>query len=250
MRADEGGTDDGNNEVGGDNEGEAARVADTSRQEALRQVERDAYALARSAKEMKKQRAFRQKADMDSRRQQFGCGNANVITFILDPQTGGKTRDIYAPEISKILKHAGLNKEDVLAIKKNEVRGTQIEVELKDSVVFDTEVMERKVRNEAKLDYSVNKFAYVEDIFKISGLPFHKEKNMVRGLIREAILPFVLEVKSIEPGKYFEKHLDFFHGKENGEWRVKVIARPGILVPNFIIVGKKVRWWERLITLR
>ena len=219
--------------------GSAARAADTSRQEALRQVQRDAFELVRSAKEVKRQKAFQQKADMDSRRQQFGCGNANVVTFILDPQTGGKPRDIYATEISKILKHAGLSKDDVLAIKKNEVRGTQIEVELKESVIYDTEEMERKVRYEAKLDYSVNKFAYVEDIFKISGLPFHKNKEMVRGLIREAVLPFVLEIKSVEPGKYFEKKMEFFHGKENGEWRVKVIARPGILVPSFIIVCKK-----------
>ena len=32
--------------------------------------------------------------------------------------------------------------------------------------------------------------------------------------------------------------MDFFHGKYNGEWKVKVVARVGALIPTFIIIGK------------
>ena len=106
-------------EGGGETVGEGnEEVLENSRVVAAHQMEREAMEMAKSAKEVKKQKAFRQRADLDNRRQQFGSGN--VVTFILDPQTGGKPRDIYAHEISKLLTHAGFNKEEVLGIKKNE----------------------------------------------------------------------------------------------------------------------------------
>ena len=229
---------------GGDGEGGGAgggeenlEVLENSRDRAVNQMEREAMDMARTAKEVKRNKAFKQKADLEKRRQQFGEGN--VITFILDVPKGSKPRDIYAHEIGKLLTHAGFKEDDISGIKKNEWRNYQIEVELKEGVEFNCEEIERKIREQAKLGYSVSKFAYSEDTFKISGIPFHKDKNLVRGLIKEAIMPFVQEVLMVEPGKYYDNKLGFFHGKENGEWKVKVVARVGVLVPTFIIVGKK-----------
>ena len=229
---------------GGDGEGggtgggeENFEVLENSRDRAVNQMEREAMDMARTAKEVKRNKAFKQKADLEKRRQQFGEGN--VITFILDVPKGSKPRDIYAHEIGKLLTHAGFKEDDISGIKKNEWRNYQIEVELKEGVEFNCEEIERKIREQAKLGYSVSKFAYSEDTFKISGIPFHKDKNLVRGLIKEAIMPFVQEVLMVEPGKYYDNKLGFFHGKENGEWKVKVVARVGVLVPTFIIVGKK-----------
>ena len=228
---------DGGGEGVGDTNGEDGVAGlENSRLAAVNQIGREAMELAKSAKEVKRQKAFHQRADLDNRRQQFGSGN--LVTFILDPQTGGRPRDIYALEISKLLTHAGFKKEEIIGIKKNEWRSTQIEVSLKDGVSFDCEKIEKEIREKAKLGYSVSKFAYSEDTFKIKGIPFHKDQDLVRDLIKEAVSPFVKEIVSVEPGRYFEEKLTFFHGKENGEWKVKVVARAGVLVPNFIIVGK------------
>ena len=99
-----------------------------------------------------------------------------MVTFLLDVNRGAKPRDIYAMEISKLLVHGGFKKEDVIGIKKSEWCSYQIEVHLNEGVLFDCEEIERKIRGQAKLGYSVSKFAYSEDIIKISGIPFHKEK--------------------------------------------------------------------------
>ena len=235
-----GGGGDGGGGAGGGGAGggeEILEVLENSRDRAVNQMEREAMDMARTAKEVKKSKAFKQKADLERRRQQFGEGN--VITFILDVPKGSKPRDIYAHEIGKLLTHAGFKEDDISGIKKNEWRNYQIEVELNEGVVFNCEEIEKKIRDQAKLGYSVSKFAYSEDTFKISGIPFHKNKDLVRGLIKEAISPFVQEVLMVEPGKYYDNKLGFFHGKENGEWKVKVVARVGVLVPTFIIVGKK-----------
>ena len=233
----QGGSGGGGAWGGGGAAGGGEEVLENSRDRAVHQMEREAMDMARSAKEVKKSMAFKQKAELERRRQKFGEGN--VITFILDVPKGAKPRDIYAHEIGKLLTHSGFKEDDISGIKKNEWRNYQIEVELKEGVHFDCEEIEKKIRDQAKLGYSVSKFAYSEDTFKISGIPFHKNKDLVRGLIKEAISPFVQEVLMIEPGKYFDNKLGFFHGKENGEWKVKVVARVGVLVPTFIIVGKR-----------
>lgn len=55
-------------------------VLENSRDRAVNQMEREAMDMARTAKEVKRNKAFKQKADLEKRRQQFGEGN--VITFI------------------------------------------------------------------------------------------------------------------------------------------------------------------------
>ena len=232
------GGDGGGERDGGENR---SQVLENSREAAVSQLNREAFNLAasakdRQAKDEKRRKAVKQKVDLEKRRKQFGSGN--IITFLLDVNRGSKPRDIYAPEISKLLTHGGFKKEEVLGIKKNEWCSYLIEVHLKEGVVYDCEEIERKIRGQAKLGYTVSKFAYSEDIIKISGIPFHKNEEMVKGLIRESVEPFVQDVLLVDQGKYFEDKMDFFHGKYNGEWKVKVVARVGVLIPTFIIIGK------------
>ena len=241
--ADGGGADRVGADRGGEWEGGENRSQDleNSRDAAVNQLNREAYNLAaatkdRMIKDEKRRKAMKQKVDLEKRRKQFGSGN--VVTFLLDVNRGAKPRDIYAMEISKLLVHGGFKKEDVIGIKKSEWCSYQIEVHLNEGVLFDCEEIERKIRGQAKLGYSVSKFAYSEDIIKISGIPFHKDSDLVKRLIKEAIGPFVQDVLLIEQGRYYEDKMDFFHGKYNGEWKVKVVARVGALIPTFIIIGK------------
>ena len=232
------GGDGGGERDGGENR---SQVLENSREAAVSQLNREAFNLAasakdRQAKDEKRRKAVKQKVDLEKRRKQFGSGN--IITFLLDVNRGSKPRDIYALEISKLLTHGGFKKEEVVGIKKNEWCSYLIEVHLKEGVVYDCEEIERKIRGQAKLGYTVSKFAYSEDIIKISGIPFHKNEEMVKGLIRESVGPFVQDVLLVDQGKYFEDKMDFFHGKYNGEWKVKVVARVGVLIPTFIIIGK------------
>ena len=97
-------------------ESEAVPELENSRDMVVRQMEREALEMARSAKEVRRSKAIQQKADLEKRRQQFGEGN--VITFLLDTSRGGKPRDIYANEICKLMVHAGFKKDDVVGIKK------------------------------------------------------------------------------------------------------------------------------------
>ena len=150
---------------GGELEGGENRSQDleNSRDAAVNQLNREAYNLAsatkdRMMKDEKRRKAMKQKVDLEKRRKQFGSGN--VVTFLLDVNRGAKPRDIYALEISKLLVHGGFKKEDVIGIKKSEWCSYQIEVHLNEGVLFDCEEIERKIRGQAKLGYSVSKFAY------------------------------------------------------------------------------------------
>jgi hypothetical protein len=68
-------------------ESEAVPELENSRDMVVRQMEREAFEMARSAKEVRRSKAIQQKADLEKRRQQFG--EENVITFLLDTSAQG-----------------------------------------------------------------------------------------------------------------------------------------------------------------
>ena len=72
----------------------------------------------------------------------------------------------------------------------------------------------------------------------IYGLPFGN-LSVIQAKIRESIGDFVSKIIEVSPC-YYQKydHLgDFFEGKLTGNWRVRVVPKLDICIPNFIVVG-------------
>ena len=85
-----------------------------------------------------------------------------------------------------------------------------MEVLLKDDVEIDLKKME-DVIDKQKLSMSVGPFDHVEEIFMIYGLPLTTDVAGMRDRIKESVEPFVRDIVSIEPSKFYDdRTLDFF----------------------------------------
>ena len=63
----------------------------------------------------------------------------------------------------------------------------------------------------------------------------------MKSMIAETISPFVKRVGNVLPCKYGATAGEYFEGKLNGNWRVKVNPRADRQVPNFIVIGPETK---------
>jgi hypothetical protein len=174
---------------------------------------------------------FQQKLFLEGKRKQLGKGN--IATFLMSDGRQGIEQD----EINKVLRVAGFIPDQIVTIKLNDFRANQVEVLFKPDVVFDTQVVEEKLQKE-KIEAIVSKFDYIEEFLMIYGLPPTFDIEVLKLKIVESLTPFVKKIVEITPciHRSVTKN-DFFDGKYDGNWRLKVIPKSKVQVPNFIVVG-------------
>ena len=160
-------------------------------------------------------------------------GKGNIVTFLLSDARQGIEPD----EINKMLRVGGFKPNETVTIKINDFRANQVEVLFETGVVVDTCVVEEKLRR-GGMDVSVSKFDHVEEFLMIYGLPPTYDIEVVRLKINEAISPFVQKILEVAPcvHKGVAKD-DFFDGKFDGNWRLKIVPKSQVQIPNFIVIG-------------
>jgi hypothetical protein len=75
----------------------------------------------------------------------------------------------------------------------------------------------------------------------IYGLPFTDDIGRMREEVKDSVGAFVGRIVDCNPCYYHPKdpNGEFFAGKLNGAWRVKVVPKKDLEVPNFIVVGRE-----------
>ena len=216
-------------------------IQQSARAEALDQVNQHAQQALRESQELKdralKKKAFLQlKWDLESNRKYLGKGNlVNIMINGLD-----RGVSISKQDVCKMLRAAQLSTDDVDGITFNDYRPNVVEVMLGEGVQFDTMDMENRINSEGGFDVSVSKFDKSEEFLTIYGLPLSKNEDYVRTQIEEAIGPFVKEITEVKPLAYsYDDGNEFFSGKKNGSWRIKVVPKMGSQIPNYIVVGNR-----------
>ena len=176
------------------------------------------------------------KWDCEANRKVLGKGNQ---VSILVHDSNGASVSVEKSEVNKMLRFGGFQNGDVLGVTKCDFNPNQIEVHFKEDIVVDTCDFEMKVKNKG-INASVLKFDKIEEVLTIYGLPLTKNMDYMKGLINDSIVAYVKDVISVTPMVYEDENgEDFFKGKFNGNWRVKVAPTAGRQVPNFIVVGQK-----------
>ena len=176
---------------------------------------------------------FQQKLYLEGKRKQLGKGN--IGTFLMENAKQGIDPD----EINKLLRIGGFTPDQPVTIKLNDFRPNQVEVLFKPGVQFDSSVVEEKLRR-GGIDVIVSKFDHIEDFLMIYGLPPTVDIEVMKLKISEAVSPFVKKVLDVIPcvHKGVRKD-DFFDGKYDGNWRLKVVPKEKVQVPNFIVIGNE-----------
>ena len=174
---------------------------------------------------------FQQKLFLEGKRK--GLGKGNIVTFLMgDARAGIETSDV-----SKILRVGGFKPEQIVTIKLNDFRANQVEVLFKPEVDIDAQGVEEKLRRQ-QLNVNVSKFEHIEEFLMIYGLPPTFDVGNLKMKVNEAITPFVKKVLEVTPCVHTGSVKDdFFDGKYNGNWLVKIVPKNKVQVPNFIVVG-------------
>ena len=182
----------------------------------------------------KKKFFFHQKMTLEGKRKSLGKGN--IVTFLLSNAKHG----IEMNEVNKILRIGGFTPDQVLALKINDFRTNQVEVLFKGDVSIDTMKVEEKLRK-GDLDIIMSKFDHAEEFLIIYGLPPSANLDALKEKITDSVTPFVKKVLDVAPCMYRgEVQGDFFAGKYDGNWRLKVIPRKSAYIPNYIVIGNEV----------
>ena len=222
-----GGLDPGGGGPGPGGGGPGAGVRDE------RQQWRERAALQGKELADKKKFFFQEKLFLEGKRKKMGKGN--IVTFLLSDARQGIEPD----EINKMLRVGGFKPSETVTIKINDFRANQVEVLFEPGVILDACVVEEKLRK-GGMDVSVSKFDHVEEFLMIYGLPPTFDIEVVRLKINEAISPFVNKILEVAPciHKGVSKD-DFFDGKFDGNWRLKVVPKSKVQIPNFIVIGNE-----------
>ena len=96
-----------------------------------------------------------------------------------------------------------------------------------------------KLKKRVFLTYVASDFAFYEESFIIYGLPFGNT-HFIQQEIGSSVKDFVSKIIDISPCVYKnnDEMGNFFQGKLNGNWRVRVIPKVDVCVPNYISVGR------------
>ena len=179
----------------------------------------------------RKQNAFVNKILLEAQRRQYAKGN--IITFLY-PE---KAMDgLLMSDVARALFVCGFKSSDIVSVKLNDYRTNQAEVMLKDETEFSLSEMDRKLKAEG-IDVVLNKFDCVEEVLMIYGLPLTNDLDGMGAALQETIAPFVKNVVRVVPCKYGSSAGEFFAGKYNGNWNVRVVPKANCQVPNFIVMG-------------
>ena len=212
-------------------EGLGAEARNLTVQERRERAQREGRDLQRESSN--KKFFYQQKLYLEGKRKQLGKGN--IGTFLMENAKQGIEPD----EVNKLLRIGGFTPDQTVTIKLNDFRPNQVEVLFKPGVQFDTSVVEEKLRR-GGIDAIVSKFDHIEDFLMIYGLPPTVDIEVMKLKISEAVSPFVKKVLEVFPcvHKGVRKD-DFFDGKMDGNWRLKVVPKGKVQVPNFIVIGNE-----------
>ena len=185
---------------------------------------------------MRKKAFLQLKWDLKSHRKQLGEGNQVIIVVNNESQ---RNINIEKHEVNKMLRVAGFTTNDVEATTLSDYDSNHVEVLFREGLDLDLLDMESKM-NTNGFDVTVSRFDKIEEFLTIYGLPLTNNVEYVKTLISESIKPFVNEVLEVKPLVHLnELGDDFFSGKRNGNWRVKMVPKLGRQVPNYIVVGNE-----------
>ena len=187
---------------------------------------------------VKKQAFLQMRFDCDSNRKNLGEGN--ILTFLLN-EGNSENSEVEKKDVNKMLRCAGFNAVDVLGITKNDFRTNQVEVCFADGVELNIPVIEANLKNNG-IDANISKFDKIEEYLTIYGLPLSSNMDFIKDQISDSIKAFVKEVIEVTPLCHVDENGDdFFKGKNNGNWRVKVSPRIERQIPNYIVVGQRAK---------
>ena len=181
----------------------------------------------------RKRQSFLNKLQLEARRKQLSKGKVISIFF---PSVGAM--NLTMEEVNRALRVSGLRPSDVVGVKLNDFRTNQAEIMLANETEFDLDIdlMETKMKD-ANIHAIVSVFDALEEVLILYGLPFSSDIEGMKSMIVETISPFVKKVGNVFPCKYGATADEFFQGKYNGQWKVKVSPRADRQVPNFIVIG-------------
>lgn len=177
---------------------------------------------------------FQERIKMEEKRRLLAKGN--IVTFLFETSVPDRKS-----HMSVVLRTAGFKSTDVKGIKLNEFRTNQAEILFDKEVSINVDQIEKKLQG-SNLNVRVAKFDDTEETFMIYGLPLSDDTGALDAAIRDAIRPFVKEIKEVVATKHVSDKEDFFDGHLDGNFKVKVVPfKNGTYVPNFIVVGKDVK---------
>ena len=189
------------------------------------------------ANRMKKE--FNQTLEIEKHRRMAGRNETNYVMLL--STTNNKVFD--QDQVAEMLEEVGLKDKDIYGIASDPFRQSQLEVILNKDVVIDIESINRKIV-EKKFNFEANLFGHHLETFTMKGLPLTVEIESIKAMIKEAIKPYVAEVHSISPSMWHvpndnrtERTKRYFEGKCDGTYRVHVVPKLGMAVPNFVAVG-------------
>ena len=163
--------------------------------------------------EEKRQRAEKLKKAFQVKLQLEG---KKMFTVMKDRVNDADPVLITQAEIGRLLVKANVEKDEVIGIKHNEFRKGQVEILLKDDAKVDSNTLKGVIEKE-DMKMSVGSFGQIDEVFMIYGLPLTTDVEGLKVKIKEAIVPFVKRVISIEASKHYdEKTEEIFKGKLNG----------------------------------
>ena len=129
-------------------------------------------------------------------------------------------------------------KKEVKGIQESVFRPSQIEVTFEKEVELDMNEIENKVK-EKKMPYVPAKFKHCEEVLMVYGLPFVNNIEKLKEELKDSVRAFVGKIVECSPTYYHPKDQrgEFFNGKLTGAWRLKVVPKKDMGIPNFIVVG-------------
>ena len=180
-----------------------------------------------------KYKLFKERLEMEGNRTKMGGGNQ--LKFLRD---GGGQCEV--EEVGNLLRVLGFKKEEVKGIQENVFRPSEIEVTFEEDVELNMNEIENKLR-ERKVPFVPAKFKHREEVLMVYGLPFVKDIEKLKEELKDAVRAFVGKIVECSPTYYQnnDQRGEYFRGKLTGAWRLKVVPKKDIGIPNFIVVGKE-----------
>ena len=183
----------------------------------------------------RKRQSFLNKLQLEARRKELAKGKVISMFF---PSVG--VNNLQMEDVNRALRVSGFSPRDIAGVKLNDFRTNQAEIMLTEETDFQIDEIEKKLKD-ANIYAIVSVFEALEEVLVLYGLPLTNDIEGMKSMIVETISPFVKRVGNVLPCKYGATAGEYFEGKLNGNWRVKVNPRADRQVPNFIVIGPETK---------
>ena len=183
----------------------------------------------------RKRQSFLNKLQLEARRKELAKGKVISMFF---PSVG--VNNLQMEDVNRALRVSGFSPRDIAGVKLNDFRTNQAEIMLTEETDFQIDEIEKKLKD-ANIYALVSVFEALEEVLVLYGLPLTNDIEGMKSMIAETISPFVKKVGNVFPCKYGATAGEYFEGKLNGNWRVKVNPRADRQVPNFIVIGPETK---------